>query len=132
MNVSLIRDAFVGLYPLDESPAGLAALASALSHPSKYVLKPQREGGGNNFYHEQVKTQLETLSPAERNAYILMDLINPPKFKNAMMREGEVLVADVVSEMGVYGTWISDGTLVHLNQAAGHLLRTKRYLNSLI
>jgi glutathione synthase len=24
----------------------------AIAHPHKYVLKPQREGGGNNYYGE--------------------------------------------------------------------------------
>ena len=37
----------------------------ALAHPDKYVLKPQREGGGNNLYGAELKDALETLSPGQ-------------------------------------------------------------------
>ena len=56
-----------------------------------------------------------------------MDIIDSPKFKNTMVRGGELILTDVISELGIYGTWISDGPVVHLNEMAGHLLRTKRY-----
>jgi glutathione synthase len=39
----------MGLYPLDESPEGKAALSQALESPDLYVLKPQREGGGTSI-----------------------------------------------------------------------------------
>jgi hypothetical protein len=35
-----------------------AAIADAIAHPHAYVLKPQREGGGNNKYDEGVWAQL--------------------------------------------------------------------------
>lgn len=54
-----------------------------------------------------------------------MDLIRPPPFKNSLVRHGKVTTADVVSELGVYGLWVSDGDTIHLNEAGGHLLRTK-------
>ena len=41
-----VRTCFTGLFPLDGSPEGLAAYAAALANPGKFVLKPQREGGG--------------------------------------------------------------------------------------
>jgi hypothetical protein len=33
-------------------------IAKAIEDPSKYVIKPQKEGGGNNFYGESVRTML--------------------------------------------------------------------------
>ena len=46
----------------------------ALSNPENFVLKPQREGGGNNIYGEDIKPFLENIKDNdERNAYILMD-----------------------------------------------------------
>lgn len=38
--------------PLDDlsSPATAAVVAAAIAGPEAYVLKPQREGGGNNLY----------------------------------------------------------------------------------
>jgi glutathione synthase len=127
-NIAAIRSSFTGLYPLDRSADGIQAYKDALADPGKYVLKPQREGGGNNFYGDDISTQLQKLSLNERNAYILMDLIRPPQFKNAMLREGKVIVTDVVSELGIYGLWVSEDSVVYLNKAAGHLLRTKRLM----
>lgn len=47
-----IRDLFGGLWGFDdpEDPGVLEALEDAIRNPSDYVLKPQREGGGNNFW----------------------------------------------------------------------------------
>ena len=54
-----------------------------------------------------------------------MKLIQPPVFQNTLLRKGEVIVTNVVSELGIYGIWLSDGDIVHLNECGGHLLRTK-------
>ena len=42
---------FAGLYGL-EGVQGTVAADMAIASPEKYVLKPQREGGGHNFYGE--------------------------------------------------------------------------------
>ncbi|KAJ3318674.1 Glutathione synthetase [Blyttiomyces sp. JEL0837] len=122
---TLLRSCFTGLYPLDESPEGLEAYKKAMADPSGFVMKPQREGGGNNFYGDDIKNELLKLTPKERNAYILMDLIRSPTLRNIMVRNGELIEADVVSELGIYGIWLSDGNVVHVNECGGHLLRTK-------
>jgi glutathione synthase len=44
-----MRTCFTGLYPLDDSPEGKEAYQDACLNPMKYVLKPQREGGGICF-----------------------------------------------------------------------------------
>jgi glutathione synthase len=46
--VALLRASFTGLYPLDNSPEGLAAYEAALKNSDDLVMKPQREGGGNS------------------------------------------------------------------------------------
>ena len=62
---------------------GNRAFEMALSHPDRYVLKPQREGGGNNVYGEDIAPFLRKIRDSEeRDAYILMDRINPPTTKN--------------------------------------------------
>lgn len=50
--VRLLRSCFAGLWSLDQgSDAATAEItAAALAAPDDYVLKPQREGGGNNLY----------------------------------------------------------------------------------
>lgn len=125
-DISLLKSSFTGLYPLDDSKEGLSAYNRAMVNPMGLVLKPQREGGGNNFYNEDVRKKLKEISAEERNSFILMDLIQPPRFKNLMMREGVAHIAEVVSELGIYGVWISssNGDII-LNECAGHLMRTK-------
>jgi len=56
--VEAVRDVFTGIFPLDEGSEGDAAIQLALQNPDRYVLKPQREGGGHNFYGQNVKTKL--------------------------------------------------------------------------
>ncbi|KAJ1799561.1 Glutathione synthetase [Coemansia sp. RSA 2399] len=121
-----VRECFVGLYPLDGSAEGQQAYADAMSRPAVFVVKPQREGGGYNTYGDDIPGLLEGLSSEERKAYILMDLIRAPGFKNVLMREGKLISSEVVSELGIYGLWIrsADGRVI-VNKHGGHLLRTK-------
>lgn len=85
-----------------------------MSDPKKYVLKPQREGGGNNVYNEDIKTHLGSMrNSEERTAWILMDRFYPPVQKNYIVRghnepfeDNHLDFTDVVSELGVYGVII--------------------------
>ncbi|TPX31680.1 glutathione synthase [Synchytrium microbalum] len=122
---NLVRSCFVGLYPLDESEEGLDAIQKALKHPDRFVMKPSREGGGNNLFGPAIKAALETLSLEERGAYILMDLVKPISQRNVMVRDGVAKLSTVVSEFGVFGIWLSEEETTHINVARGHLLRTK-------
>ncbi|KAI8913531.1 glutathione synthase [Gorgonomyces haynaldii] len=124
-HLSKLRKCFTGLYPLDQTKEGIDAYNEALKRPQDFVLKPQREGGGNNFYGQDVADKLKSMSVHDRNGYILMDLIRTPFFKNTMVRNGKHFTVDVISELGIYGTFLAEGNLVHLNEEAGHLLRTK-------
>ena len=77
----------------------------AIANPKRYVLKPQREGGGNNVYGDDIKPFLEKIrNSEERNAYILMDRIHPPVTTNYMVRPGGgTTMVDVISELGIFG-----------------------------
>ncbi|KAI9017774.1 glutathione synthase [Gaertneriomyces semiglobifer] len=121
----LLRQCFTGLYPLDDSEAGHQAAQMAMTKPDGFVMKPQREGGGNNIYSSDIPKHLAKMSVNERNGYILMDLIRSPPLQNIMVRNGQLIKGDVVSELGVYGLWVSEGDVVHMNECGGHLLRTK-------
>ena len=69
------------------------------------MLKPQREGGGNNVYGADIKPFLENIKDSEeRNAFILMDRIQPPVTTNYMVRPGQnAKLVDVISELGIFG-----------------------------
>lgn len=128
-DLALIRSSFTGIYPLDNSALGKESYQRALDDPERFVLKPQREGGGNNFYGQQVRSKLLELSPEDRSAYILMDRIQPAPFKNVLVRNGEAVESSVVSELGVYGVYLADDQQEYVNRSAGHLLRTKMASN---
>lgn len=98
----------------------------ALSNPDGFVLKPQREGGGHNLYGAEM-VQFINDHPDQLPAYILMQRIRPQPSPARLVRGGQVVeVAETISELGIYGIWLSDEAgRVILNQDAGHLCRTK-------
>ena len=97
------------------------------------VLKPQREGGGNNVYKEAIPMFLDSLAPQERQAWIAMELILPPDTGNCLIRAGAVdsetqapVKTEVVSELGIYGWSLFGGSSKRVEEKqVGWLLRTK-------
>jgi hypothetical protein len=95
------------------------------------VLKPQREGGGNNVYKASIPLFLDTLPPKERQAWIAMELIVPPEGAgNYLVRAGgadkAAVKVDVVSELGIYGwTLFGDSIGKIKEKEVGWLVRTK-------
>eukprot|EP00055_Hartaetosiga_balthica_P016557 m.105494 g.105494 ORF g.105494 m.105494 type:complete len:547 (+) comp9132_c3_seq3:165-1805(+) len=135
-----LRSTFTGLYSLDieeynnneDEFNGL--LDSFASEPQKYVLKPQREGGGSNFYDEDLVDKLKSMRvnhKEELKAYIVQDRITPPIQQSFLLDSkptGDVIETTV--ELGIFGAYVStpmDGEEVefHCNVSGGHLLRTK-------
>ncbi|XP_072223432.1 glutathione synthetase [Leuresthes tenuis] len=125
--VEQIRATFAGLYTLDMGPDGDKTVAMALASPDQFVLKPQREGGGNNIYGSEICHVLEGAKDnTERTAYILMDKINPIPVQNYLLRRDAPLkINNCLSELGVFGTYVRQGRDMVLNECVGHLLRTK-------
>ncbi len=117
-----MRSSFAGLWALDGDDAE-RVIGMALSDPDAYVLKPQREGGGNNLYGEDMVARLQQRSGL--GAFILMQRIRPPLNRALFLRSGAVTPADALSELGIYSVHLSRGGAVLRNAAAGHLLRTK-------
>ena len=76
-------------------------LPIGINQPENYVLKPQREGGGNNIWEDEMRKKLISLSgdPA-RAQYILMRRIRAPTGKNKIIRRGIMSdTVDTVSEV---------------------------------
>ncbi|XP_054275653.1 glutathione synthetase-like isoform X2 [Macrosteles quadrilineatus] len=123
-----IQDIFTGLYSLDLDDAGNTGVQKALSSPEKYVLKPQREGGGNNVYGSEIKEALLNMADSEeRSAWILMDRIHPPVQVNYIVRPNQstVELQDIVCELGIFGVVIGDEKQILTNRQVGHMLRSK-------
>ena len=140
----LVRSAFAGLYGLgaDANAADMRAVGDVLYRggEGRYVLKPQREGGGYNFYGEDMARKLRencsvgdgggagdvALGPA-LSEFILMERLFPPQQRAVLLRNGRVEGEGMtISELGCFGTIVAsgDGEVVH-NEYAGFLLRTK-------
>ena len=45
--------------------------------------------------------------------------------RSMLLRDGNILEVDTLSELGIYGTFVGRGDTVILNAEAGHLIRTK-------
>uniref|UniRef100_A0AAQ4QMT6 Glutathione synthetase n=1 Tax=Gasterosteus aculeatus aculeatus TaxID=481459 RepID=A0AAQ4QMT6_GASAC len=123
--VEQIRATFAG--PLHSRHEGDKTVAMALAAPDQFVLKPQREGGGNNIYGAEICRVLQAAEgSSERTAYILMDKIQPAAVQNYLLRrDGPLEISNCLSELGVFGTYVRHGKDMVMNECAGHLLRTK-------
>ncbi|KAI5612498.1 glutathione synthetase isoform X1, partial [Silurus asotus] len=125
--VTQIRATFAGLYSLDMGEEGDLNVDMALAKPDQFVLKPQREGGGNNIYGDEICCVLKGMkNKTERTAYILMDKIKPLPTLNYLCRIGDPLRLNMcLSELGAFGVYVRRGTKMLMNECVGHLLRTK-------
>ncbi|XP_071568213.1 glutathione synthetase [Temnothorax nylanderi] len=132
--VTRVQEIFTGLYTLDFNDDGEKAVQMGINEPNKFVLKPQREGGGNNVYNENIRSWLNSMKESqERTGWILMDRICPPLQKNYLIRAAEesplednIDLSDVITELGIYGVIIGDSNnKIVLNEQVGHVLRTK-------
>ncbi|KAG6463397.1 hypothetical protein O3G_MSEX013851 [Manduca sexta] len=124
-----VRDIFTGLYALDFDDSGERAVDMAIADAERFVLKPQREGGGNNVYGAEVRDALLRMRHSrERAAYILMERILPPLVQGYVVRPGAPVpppVVDLVSELGIFGVIIGTKDKIYSNKQVGHMLRTK-------
>ncbi|PWN54140.1 glutathione synthase [Violaceomyces palustris] len=105
--VEEVRESFTDLYPMDDSQLGRKALKLAMESSEGFVLKPQREGGGNNIYRQDIPVALRKMEEQDltsssgkqgagdgsevkrREGYILMSLIKPPRgIGNILIKSG--------------------------------------------
>ncbi|KAI0315673.1 glutathione synthase [Amylostereum chailletii] len=113
-----VRGSWVGMWGLDaraealppgvgaETETAEAGVRLARARAQELVLKPQREGGGNNVYRDAIPGFLDALPAPERAAWIAMELIRPPvEVGGCLVKAGEegVVKGRVVSELGVFG-----------------------------
>lgn len=125
--IESIRQTFAPQYDLSKEGKG-RNLATNLQDAKLHVLKPQREGGGNNIYRDAIPEFLKNIPEKEWANYVLMELIQPAEgIRNSVLKSnGDVLHGRVVGELGLYGTilWGEKGSVRH-NSDGGYLYRTK-------
>lgn len=95
----------------------------------KYVLKPQREGGGNNLYGKQIISTInEKIKSDTLNEFIIMSLIHPKIYSNFKILDNfeKPIPIQSITELGIFGYFIVDSNkYLVANESEGHLLRTK-------
>jgi hypothetical protein len=107
-----LRDVFAGLYTLDKNELRDNANTDsdaervftqikqkAMDNPNMFVMKPQREGGGNNIYKEHITSALQSMNEEELAAYILMERIFPPAQQAVLVRDGQLLEVSFCTEV---------------------------------
>ena len=128
-DLEAIRSTWMEMWSLDAD--GGAGVEKAREHAANLVLKPQREGGGNNVYKEAIPPFLNALPEQERAAWIAMRLIATPKgLGNYLVRAGSgsdgAVKANVISELGIFGWALFGGADGKVEEKeVGWLVRTK-------
>lgn len=104
----------------------------AASHPDDWVLKPHREGGGNNFFGQDMVARLQQTHGEQARAFILMEMIEQPVARGVRLVNFEPIECDCVTEMGFFGLCLykqAEDTEPVFNRGTGYLQRTKDVRN---
>ena len=126
---NILKNTFVKMYSLEElldtdkSKTYQTEINS--KNLNEYVLKPQREGGGNNLFGNDIADFLSNLNTKNKNLYVLMERIMPKTHDAILIVEGKATKTSCVSEIGRYGICFADDDKIKLNNDIGYLVRTK-------
>jgi glutathione synthase len=152
--IDRLRETFMDMWGLDEDSRRAVGDVSVSSAPAAstdeplgtrkareeyptLVLKPQREGGGNNVYKDDIPAFLDSLPPHEREAWIAMRLIEVPQGvggwlvragsldQSSVTAQERAVHAEVVSELGIFGWSLFGEGKVEKEEEVGWLVRTK-------
>ncbi|KAK1226677.1 Glutathione synthetase [Marasmius sp. AFHP31] len=145
-----LRGTFMGMYSLDLDISNGQTFPKTRANHLNLVLKPQREGGGNNVYKEDIPAFLDSLAAAssssihsESKAWIAMELIQtPPDVGGYLVRSpppGSTkedieagrggTQAEIISELGIFGYslfgLVDSKKKIDTEKTIGWLVRTK-------
>lgn len=143
-DVAALRETWMSMWALDTDtpptafpgePVAGEPLGTTLArrHADRLVLKPQREGGGNNVYKSDIPPFLDGLVEEERRAWIAMALIVPPAGVGSYLVRAtsdvdttRVVRTETISELGIFG-WALFGKDMGCKERGdvGWLMRTK-------
>ena len=123
-----IRSTFASMFTFDDEQTRAAHLDLLRRESHGYVLKPQREGGGNNKYDDDLLHIIDKEQDSLNN-YIAMEKILPPKCTTCLIKPNgkQLLHVECINEIGIYGTMLTnvDTNEEYINEVTGYLVRTK-------
>ncbi|MDG2197712.1 MAG: glutathione synthase [SAR324 cluster bacterium] len=116
---------FAMMFGLDEEVDGRTAREFLAEKAEQYVLKPQREGGGNNVYGAEIRNFLTSLSKSEDKAWVAMKRIEAETAENLLVFQEQAQSHQSISELGIFGLLRAQSGDLRINMPVGHLVRTK-------
>jgi glutathione synthase len=90
-----------------------------------WVMKPQREGGANNVFGDDISKLMESSSNDELHAYILMKLIDASTRTGIQCTWAHMQARAVIDEMGMFYSVFQEGDKVLQEVEGGTLVRSK-------
>lgn len=118
-----LKNVFEEMHPAADAAPGV--LERVRARPHDWVLKPQREGGGNNKFGDEVAKAVLDWPVSKLQEYVLMRRIDCPAVPTFCVRKSQTSAVDAVSEVGIYGVYFACDGEVAFNKAAGYVVRSK-------
>jgi glutathione synthase len=114
-------------------PDSASTVTAAIAKPGTWVLKPQREGGGNNLHGQHIRDVLTAGSGLEK--FVLMEKISSAPVPAQLLQNGTVQTVDAISELGIFAVYLARGNQEDpqshrqelMNTMSGAMLRTKHF-----
>ena len=123
-----IRSTFASMFSFDNKQTREKNIDVLKQNSKDFVLKPNREGGGNNKYGDEILNIIKN-EDKNLNSYIAMERIYPPKCTTCLIKPNgkHVLHVECINEIGIYGTMVTnvDTNEEYINEVTGYLVRTK-------
>jgi len=116
---------FAMMFGLEEEVEGRPARDFLAENAEQFVLKPQREGGGNNVYGAEIRDFLTSLPTSEDRAWIAMKRIEAETVESLLVVQEQAQSHQSISELGIFGLLRAQSGDLRINMPLGHLVRTK-------
>ncbi len=116
---------FAMMFGLEEEVEGRPAREFLAENAEQFVLKPQREGGGNNVYGAEIRDFLTSLPTSEDRAWIAMKRIEAETTESLLVVQEQAQYHQCISELGIFGLLRAQSGDLRINMPVGHLVRTK-------
>ena len=111
------------------SPDNIKELFSKIkAEPEKYILKPMKEGGGNNITGEKLKNIIpeegNEISDLIKNS-VIVEKIDSYEHEGFVIRNEKIELQNSISEYSIYGIILANENNIIINKNVSFLVRTK-------
>eukprot|EP00658_Telonema_sp_P-2_P006982 TRINITY_DN12610_c0_g1_i4.p1 TRINITY_DN12610_c0_g1~~TRINITY_DN12610_c0_g1_i4.p1 ORF type:complete len:609 (+),score=112.64 TRINITY_DN12610_c0_g1_i4:376-2202(+) len=112
--------------PAADDQVSRDARSEARVDPDRWVMKPQREGGGHCVFGEALAQLLAHSSETELAGWVLMERMRGACVESATLANGTAeLCHQAIGEIGVFSSMVIRGEETLLNSVGGCMVRTK-------